>query len=126
MRALAFKVRCLLFLVLFLLQERRLCLCFNQFGVTSNLSDIIFSLRQDNPSASSVAAITEQLRQLLCATRPSVMLSCRPAQASEVKVRRDVISNARYVNICHTKSAMWTSVYTSVLLGHVGRLTNSV
>ncbi|KAM8742064.1 C2 domain-containing protein 2 isoform 1-T1 [Acanthopagrus schlegelii] len=40
---------------------------------------------QDNPSASRVAAVTEQLRQLLCATRPSVMLSCRPAQASEVK-----------------------------------------
>ncbi|XP_073336036.1 C2 domain-containing protein 2 [Pagrus major] len=40
---------------------------------------------QDNPNASSVAAITEQLKQLLCTTRPSVMLSCRPAQASEVK-----------------------------------------
>ncbi|XP_051256334.1 C2 domain-containing protein 2 isoform X1 [Dicentrarchus labrax] len=40
---------------------------------------------QDNPSSPSVAAITEQLRQLLCATRPSVLLSCRPAQASEVK-----------------------------------------
>ncbi|XP_058484116.1 C2 domain-containing protein 2 isoform X1 [Solea solea] len=34
---------------------------------------------------SSVAAIEEQLRQLLCATRPSVLLSCRPAQASEIK-----------------------------------------
>ncbi|XP_068577312.1 C2 domain-containing protein 2 [Cebidichthys violaceus] len=40
---------------------------------------------QDNANTSSVAAIQEQLRQLLCATRPSVLLSCRPAQASEVK-----------------------------------------
>ncbi|KAM9348748.1 C2 domain-containing protein 2 [Symphorus nematophorus] len=48
---------------------------------------------QDNPNTSSVAAITEQLRQLLCATRPSVLLSCRPAQASEVKeARNNVVS----------------------------------
>lgn len=40
---------------------------------------------QDNANTSSVAAVKEQLRQLLCATRPSVLLSCRPAQASEVK-----------------------------------------
>uniref|UniRef100_A0AAZ1WWU0 C2 domain-containing protein n=1 Tax=Oreochromis aureus TaxID=47969 RepID=A0AAZ1WWU0_OREAU len=31
------------------------------------------------------AAIKEQLKQLLCVTHPSVLLSCRPAQASEVK-----------------------------------------
>ncbi|XP_062289531.1 LOW QUALITY PROTEIN: C2 domain-containing protein 2 [Scomber scombrus] len=40
---------------------------------------------QDNANCLSVAAVKEQLRQLLCATRPSVLLSCRPAQASEVK-----------------------------------------
>ncbi|XP_068457331.1 C2 domain-containing protein 2 [Clinocottus analis] len=40
---------------------------------------------QDNANTSSVAAVKEQLKQLLCATRPSVSLSCRPAQASEVK-----------------------------------------
>ncbi|XP_040006202.1 C2 domain-containing protein 2 [Xiphias gladius] len=40
---------------------------------------------KDNANTSSVAAIKEQMRQLLCATRPSVLLSCRPAQASEVK-----------------------------------------
>ncbi|KAM3600694.1 uncharacterized protein V6R79_000840 [Siganus canaliculatus] len=44
---------------------------------------------QDNPSGPSVAAMTEQLRLLLCATRPSVLLSCRPAQASEVKEDRN-------------------------------------
>ncbi|XP_029303914.1 C2 domain-containing protein 2 [Cottoperca gobio] len=48
---------------------------------------------QDNASTSSVAAMKEQLRQLLCATRPSVLLSCRPAQASEVKdARNNVVS----------------------------------
>lgn len=31
------------------------------------------------------AAIKEQLKQLLCVSHPSVLLSCRPAQASEVK-----------------------------------------
>ncbi|XP_034405698.1 C2 domain-containing protein 2 [Cyclopterus lumpus] len=40
---------------------------------------------QNNSNTSSVAAVKEQLKQLLCATRPSVLLSCRPAQASEVK-----------------------------------------
>lgn len=43
------------------------------------------AVSQDNANTCSVAAIKEQLRQLLCATRPSVLLSCRPAQASEVK-----------------------------------------
>ncbi|XP_026184023.1 C2 domain-containing protein 2 [Mastacembelus armatus] len=40
---------------------------------------------QNKANACSVAAIKEQLRQLLYATCPSVLLSCRPAQASEVK-----------------------------------------
>ncbi|XP_060911913.1 C2 domain-containing protein 2 isoform X1 [Labrus mixtus] len=40
---------------------------------------------QDNANTVSVAAVKEQLKQLLCATRPSVLLSCRPAQASEVQ-----------------------------------------
>ncbi|XP_031166548.1 C2 domain-containing protein 2 isoform X1 [Sander lucioperca] len=44
---------------------------------------------QDNANTSSAAAIKEQLRRLLCATRPSVLLSCRPAQASEVKEARN-------------------------------------
>ncbi|XP_042355261.1 C2 domain-containing protein 2 [Plectropomus leopardus] len=43
------------------------------------------AFNQVNANTPSVAAIKEQLRQLLCATRPSVLLSCRPAQASEVK-----------------------------------------
>lgn len=48
---------------------------------------------QDITNTSSVAAIKEQLRQLLRATRPSVLLSCRPAQASEVKeARNNVVS----------------------------------
>ncbi len=54
--------------------------------VCQHVCDIIISLCQDNASPASVAAIKEQLRQLLCVTRPSVLLSCRPAQASEVKV----------------------------------------
>ncbi|CAB1442638.1 unnamed protein product [Pleuronectes platessa] len=40
---------------------------------------------QDNANTSSVAAIKQQLRQLLSVTRPSVLLNCRPAQASEIK-----------------------------------------
>lgn len=40
---------------------------------------------QDNPDSSSVSAVTEQLRQLLQSTRPSVLLGCRPARAPEVK-----------------------------------------
>lgn len=40
----------------------------------------IISFCQDN------AAMKEQLKQLLCVSHPSVLLSCRPAQASEVKV----------------------------------------
>lgn len=47
------------------------------------------TLTQENLNTSHVAAITEQLKQLLCATRPSVLLSCRPAQASEVKEARN-------------------------------------
>ncbi|KAM8898084.1 C2 domain-containing protein 2 isoform 1-T1 [Spinachia spinachia] len=43
------------------------------------------TFNQDHVNTSSVAAITERLRQLLCVTRPSVLVSCRPAQASEVK-----------------------------------------
>ncbi|KAG7222805.1 hypothetical protein INR49_016057 [Caranx melampygus] len=40
---------------------------------------------QDNANTSCVAAVKEQLKQLLRATHPSLLLSCRPAQASEVK-----------------------------------------
>ncbi|XP_028276983.1 C2 domain-containing protein 2 [Parambassis ranga] len=40
---------------------------------------------QNNANISSVSAIKEQLRKLLCTTHPTVLLSCRPAQASEVK-----------------------------------------
>nr|XP_046267272.1 C2 domain-containing protein 2 [Scatophagus argus] len=48
---------------------------------------------QDNPCTSSVVPIKEQLRELLCVTHPSVLLNCRPAQASEVKeVRNNVVS----------------------------------
>uniref|UniRef100_A0A8C5N957 C2 domain-containing protein n=1 Tax=Gouania willdenowi TaxID=441366 RepID=A0A8C5N957_GOUWI len=38
---------------------------------------------QDVTHPCSVSSLTEQLKQLLCATSPSVLLSCRPAQASE-------------------------------------------
>ncbi|MEQ2259966.1 hypothetical protein XENORESO_018126, partial [Xenotaenia resolanae] len=40
---------------------------------------------QDVANSCSPAAIKERLRQLLCATHPSVLLSCRPAQVSERK-----------------------------------------
>ncbi|XP_076024871.1 C2 domain-containing protein 2 [Genypterus blacodes] len=43
------------------------------------------SFTQDNGNASSIAAVKAQLQQLLCSTRPSVLLSCRPVQAAEVK-----------------------------------------
>nr|XP_046178854.1 C2 domain-containing protein 2-like isoform X1 [Oncorhynchus gorbuscha] len=43
------------------------------------------SFTQDNATGPSVAAVKDVLRQLLCAAHPSVMLSCRPAQATEVK-----------------------------------------
>lgn len=43
---------------------------------------------QDNAIECSIAAIREQFRQLLCETQPSVLLRCRPLQASEVS--RDV------------------------------------
>ncbi|XP_019118994.2 C2 domain-containing protein 2 isoform X1 [Larimichthys crocea] len=46
---------------------------------------------QNNPYTSSVTAVKEQLRRLLCATRSSVLLSCRPAQASEVKDARNKV-----------------------------------
>ncbi|XP_027887993.1 C2 domain-containing protein 2 isoform X2 [Xiphophorus couchianus] len=42
-------------------------------------------LTQDAANTWTAAAVKDQLRQLLCATRPSVLLSCRPAQASERK-----------------------------------------
>ncbi|XP_077360824.1 C2 domain-containing protein 2 isoform X2 [Festucalex cinctus] len=42
-------------------------------------------LMQDSVSTSCAAAVKEQLRQVLCATRPSVLLSCKPSRASEVK-----------------------------------------
>ena len=56
--------------------------------------NITTSLCQDNANTSSVAAIKEQLRQLLSVTRPSVLLSCRPAQASEIKVSGGVMPDA--------------------------------
>ncbi|XP_017286602.1 C2 domain-containing protein 2 isoform X2 [Kryptolebias marmoratus] len=40
---------------------------------------------QDVTNTCSAAAVKQQLKRLLGATRPSVLLSCRPAQASEVK-----------------------------------------
>ncbi|KAM9846553.1 C2 domain-containing protein 2 isoform 2-T2 [Aulostomus maculatus] len=45
---------------------------------------VIPSSTQDNANTCSVAAVKEQLRQLLCATHPFVFLSCRPAQGLEV------------------------------------------
>ncbi|XP_057676599.1 C2 domain-containing protein 2 isoform X2 [Corythoichthys intestinalis] len=43
------------------------------------------NLIQDNVSTSCVATIKEQLKQALCVTRPSVILRCKPSQASDVK-----------------------------------------
>ncbi|XP_029376010.1 C2 domain-containing protein 2 [Echeneis naucrates] len=48
---------------------------------------------QNNANTSSVAAIKEQLKQLLCATRPSLLLSCRAAQASEVKETQNKVAS---------------------------------
>ena len=64
----------------------------------------IVSLYQDNANTFSVAAVKEQLRQLLCATRPSVLLSCRPAQASDVKVSGGVMPDASILKSCHTRT----------------------
>lgn len=49
---------------------------------------------EDNSVTLSVTAIKEQLKQLLCATRSSVLLSCRAAQTSEVQqtLRNNVVS----------------------------------
>uniref|UniRef100_A0A3Q3IG64 C2 domain-containing protein n=1 Tax=Monopterus albus TaxID=43700 RepID=A0A3Q3IG64_MONAL len=41
----------------------------------------------------NVAAIKEQLRQLLCETCPSVLLSCRSAQASEVQETQNKVAS---------------------------------
>ncbi|XP_026229235.1 C2 domain-containing protein 2 [Anabas testudineus] len=46
---------------------------------------VMLASTQNNANTCSVAAMKEQLRQLLLATCPSVLLSCRPARASEVK-----------------------------------------
>ncbi|XP_054610747.1 C2 domain-containing protein 2 isoform X2 [Dunckerocampus dactyliophorus] len=43
------------------------------------------SSSQDNVSTSCMAAVREELKRVLCAARPSVLLSCKPAQVSEVK-----------------------------------------
>nr|XP_057943240.1 C2 domain-containing protein 2 isoform X2 [Doryrhamphus excisus] len=43
------------------------------------------SSSQDNVSTSCVAAVREELKRVLCAACPSVLLSCKPAQVSEVK-----------------------------------------
>ncbi|XP_047462865.1 C2 domain-containing protein 2 isoform X2 [Mugil cephalus] len=48
---------------------------------------------QNNAHAFTVAAVKEQLTQLLCATRPSVLLSCRPAQASEVQEAHNKVAS---------------------------------
>ncbi|XP_069003154.1 C2 domain-containing protein 2 isoform X1 [Embiotoca jacksoni] len=48
---------------------------------------------QDNVNTSSVVVIREQLKQLLCVTRPSVLLSCRPAEASEMKEAHNKVAS---------------------------------
>lgn len=48
---------------------------------------------QNNTNTVSVASIREQLKQLLCGTRPSVLLSSRSAQPSDLQaVRNNVVS----------------------------------
>ncbi|XP_071754437.1 C2 domain-containing protein 2 [Centroberyx gerrardi] len=49
------------------------------------------SFTQDNAKGSSVTAVKERMKQLLCAVRPSLLLSCRPAQATEVKEARNKV-----------------------------------
>ncbi|KAM6970674.1 C2 domain-containing protein 2 [Aplochiton taeniatus] len=49
------------------------------------------SFSQDNATGPSVAEVKHSLSQLLCGVRPSVKLSCRPAQATEVKEARDKV-----------------------------------
>nr|XP_046159713.1 C2 domain-containing protein 2-like [Oncorhynchus gorbuscha] len=51
------------------------------------------SFTQDHATGPSVAAVKDRLRQLLCAVRPSIMLSCRPAQATEVKEARNKVTS---------------------------------
>ena len=40
-----------------------------------------------------MAALKEKLKQLLCTVKPSVLLSCRPAQPTEVTVSRGLIAD---------------------------------
>ncbi|KAF3706725.1 C2 domain-containing protein 2 Transmembrane protein 24-like [Channa argus] len=46
---------------------------------------VLSTYTQNNGNNFSIVALKEQLRQLLCVTHPCVLLSCRPAQASDVK-----------------------------------------
>ncbi|XP_010869026.2 C2 domain-containing protein 2 isoform X3 [Esox lucius] len=41
---------------------------------------------EDNATGPSVAAVKDRLKQLLCTVRPSLILSCRPAEATGAKV----------------------------------------
>ncbi|XP_037126424.1 C2 domain-containing protein 2 isoform X1 [Syngnathus acus] len=72
--------------------ELRLQEAEDQVGVSWGIShletemvQVTPSLIQHNVSTSCVAAVKEQLRQVLCATQPSLLLSCKPSQACEVK-----------------------------------------
>ncbi|XP_029923970.1 C2 domain-containing protein 2 isoform X2 [Myripristis murdjan] len=47
------------------------------------------SFTQDNAKGCSVTVVKEKLKQLLCAVHPCLLLSCRPAQATEVKEARN-------------------------------------
>jgi len=53
------------------------------------------SCRQDNGTSSSGGAeLKERVRRLLCSARPSVSLSCRPAQPSLARKVRATASHA--------------------------------
>ncbi|KAI4813869.1 hypothetical protein KUCAC02_003090 [Chaenocephalus aceratus] len=66
------------------------------WGVThldSGVLQVTPTLTQDHASSCRAAALQQQLRGLLCAARPSVLLSCGPAQASQLKgARNNVVS----------------------------------
>ena len=49
-------------------------------------TDMFSSPLQDNGTSPGVGELKDRIRRLLCAARPSVSLSCRPAQLPGLKV----------------------------------------
>lgn len=57
--------------------------------LASGKLQLMLNPTQDDTNTCSAAAVKEQLNKLLCRTHPSVSLSCRSAQSSEVKDLRN-------------------------------------